>query len=88
MSQEEAQKRIEELKNILTSPYEQEENKLVLTKAERLYAELTGDARIYLSEEISQFESALKTQNTDIADEAREKLLKVINMYDTDTIFD
>lgn len=88
LSQEEAQKRIEELKNILTSPYEQEENKLVLTKAERLYAELTGDARIYLSEEISQFESALKTQNTDIADEAREKLLKVINMYDTDTIFD
>lgn len=88
LSQEDAQKRIEELKNILISPYEQEENKLVLTKAERLYAELTGDARMYLGEEISQFESALKTQNTDIADDARERLLKVVKMYDTDTMFD
>ena len=87
MSEKEAEKHIEELRSILLSPYEQEENVLALAKAERVYAEITGNEREYLGAEISRFESALKTQNVDIADEARERLLKVIEMYDADTVF-
>lgn len=87
LTQDEAEKHIEELRSMLLSPYEQEENVLALAKAERLYAELTGNKRENLGRATEQFELALKTQNTGIADEARERLLEFIEMYDTDKVF-
>jgi molecular chaperone HscC len=78
MTEEEIEKRLEELKEIKIHPRDKMENRLLIAKAERLYEENLGDKRQYIGDLIEVFEQALYTQDERIvsksAGEFREKL--------------
>lgn len=78
MTDEEIKKRMEELAYLKIQPRDYEENRLVLTRAERLYEEALGDRRKKLDHYITAFETALKKgDHNEIAD-ARKALNEVL----------
>lgn len=62
MTQEDAQKRLEALAMLKIHPREHEENRVLLARAERLYAETVGELREQVGSMYDRFESALATQ--------------------------
>lgn len=63
MTDEEIQERMEELSYLKIHPRDQEENKLLLLRCERLYEESMGDVRRVIDHEIRKFEEALNTRD-------------------------
>lgn len=82
MTDEEIEKRMEELAYLKIQPRDQEENRLVLIRAERLYEESLGDRRKKLDHYITAFEAALKKGNHDEIREAREALNEILEEED------
>lgn len=74
MSEEEIAKRMEELNYLKIPPREQEENKLLLFRGERLYEEATGMHRQEIDMYLRNFEDVLDKQDLDKISEARIKL--------------
>ncbi|MCI8861262.1 MAG: molecular chaperone HscC [Lachnospiraceae bacterium] len=74
MTDEEIQERMEELSYLKIHPRDQEENKLLLLRCERLYEESMGDTRRIIDMEIRKFEEALNTRDRGKIEEAREEL--------------
>ena len=73
MTDEEIARRMEELAYLKIQPRDQEENRLVLLRAERMYEESLGDKRRNLDHYINRFEAALKGgDHQEIADSRRE----------------
>ena len=63
MTDEEIEARMEELAYLKIPPREQEENKLLLLRGERLYEESLGDERKIIEHALQKFELALNTQD-------------------------
>ena len=78
MTDEEIKKRMEELAYLKIQPRDYEENRLVLTRAERMYEESLGDRRKKLDHYITAFESALKKGDHDEITDARKALNEVL----------
>lgn len=78
MTEEEIRKRMEELAYLKIQPRDYEENRLVLTRAERMYEEALGDRRKKLDRYITAFEAALKRDDHDEIRETREALSEVL----------
>ena len=74
MSEEEVQQRMEELSYLKVHPRDQEENRLLLLKGERLYEESTGDARVMIDMWLRKFEEALNSRNRENIEDARREL--------------
>ena len=77
MTDEEIQKRFEELSFLKIHPRDQEENRLLLFKGERMYEENTGIERMLIDQNMMEFESALNTRDAKIIEKAREKFMKL-----------
>ena len=71
MTDEEIAARMEELAYLKIPPREQEKNKLLLVRSERLYEENFGDDRMVIEQHIRKFEQALNTQDPVRIDAAR-----------------
>ncbi len=82
MTEEEIRKRMEELAYLKIQPRDYEENRLVLTRAERMYEETLGERRRTLDRYITAFEAALKAGDHDGIMEAREALNEVLEEDD------
>lgn len=78
MTDEEIRKRMEELAYLKIQPRDYEENRLVLTRAERMYEEALGDRRKKLDLYIIAFETALKRGDHDEIADTRKALNKVL----------
>lgn len=63
MTDEEIAARMEELAYLKIPPREQEENKLLLLRGERLYEENLGEDRRVIERALQRFEMALNTQD-------------------------
>ena len=63
MTDEEIAARMEELAYLKIPPREQEENKLLLLRGERLYEESLGDERKIVEHALQKFDQALNTQD-------------------------
>lgn len=74
MTDEEIQKRMEELAYLKLQPRDYEENRLVLLRAERMYEEALGERRKKLDIYLTAFEAALKKGVHDEIRETREAL--------------
>ena len=81
ISEEEAEKRFAELEYLKLPPREQEENRLVLFRAEELYEELLGVEREQMGRNIAIFEAILQSGETEEIEEARENMKKAIESY-------
>ncbi len=78
MTDEEIQKRMEELAYLKIQPRDHEENRLVLLRAERMYEESLGDRRQVIDRYLTEFEAALKRGDHDEIREAREDLIGIL----------
>lgn len=74
MTDEEIAKRMEELAYLKIQPRDQEENRLVLLRAERMYEESLGDKRKNLDHYLNRFEAALKSGDHQEIAETRQEL--------------
>ncbi|MCL2400006.1 MAG: molecular chaperone HscC [Defluviitaleaceae bacterium] len=63
LTEEEIAEKLAALKSLKVHPRDKDENRLLLAKAERLYEENIGEARMILSQEIVIFESLLDRQD-------------------------
>ena len=81
ISEEEAEKRFAELEYLKLPPREQEENRLVLFRAEELYEELLGAEREIMGRNIAIFESVLEHGEPEEIEEARENMKKAIESF-------
>ena len=79
LSQEEAEKRMEALQYLKQNPRDEEPNRLVLLRGERLYEEATGDTRRSIDRAMMEFDRALKKQDRTEIERAREKLEKFLD---------
>lgn len=82
MSDEEIEKRMEDLSYLKIQPRDQEENKVVLLRAERMYEECLGDRRKRIERYLQRFEEALHGGKRDEIREAREALEEYLNEDD------
>ncbi len=81
LSEQEARKRLEELKYLNMSDREQDANSLLIAKADNIYMELDIRSRAYLSEAIAEFESIVnKGKRSDIM-RARQNLKRLLDSY-------
>ena len=74
LSQEDAQKRMEQLQYLKQNPRDEEANRLVLLRGERLYEEAVSDRRVAIDRAVMEFERALKKQDRTEIERARKKL--------------
>ncbi|MCR4585904.1 MAG: molecular chaperone HscC [Lachnospiraceae bacterium] len=82
MTDEEIEKRMEELSYLKIPPREQEHNKLLLSKGERLYEEHFGEDREIIEYHIRLFEQALNTQDPIRMDAAREDFREFLDSWE------
>ena len=76
LSQEEAEKRMEALQHLKQNPRDEELNRLVLLRGERLYEEATGEMRRAIDQAMMEFDRVLKKQDRTEIQRARKKLDK------------
>ncbi|MCR5608594.1 MAG: molecular chaperone HscC [Lachnospiraceae bacterium] len=74
IEEKEIEQRFEELSFLKILPKDEEINKTVLFRAERLYEELLGEERHEMALHISAFENALETQDKQIVEEERKRI--------------
>ncbi|MBO4591290.1 MAG: molecular chaperone HscC [Eubacterium sp.] len=84
MTDEEIERRFEELSYLKIHPRDQEENRLVLLRAERLYAEALGIDRDYLEREVRKFELALNSQDKRIIEKERNRLKEFLDGWESE----
>lgn len=84
-------KEIEASRNKLSElkfhPRENEENRSLLARAERLYETSLGDLRDYIGNAISQFENILEKQNIKEINIASQNMKDLLNDLESDNLF-
>ena len=78
MTDEEIEERMQELSYLKIHPREQEANKLLLLRCERIYEESVGDIRQAVEYEIRKFEEVLNTRDNAKIEKAREELKEAL----------
>lgn len=86
MTDEEIQERMKELSYLKIHPRDQEENRLLLLRAERMYEENMGDVRRHLDQQIRIFEEILNTRDRGRIEEGREALKEVLREIEEDRL--
>lgn len=71
LSKEEITQRFKELEYLKMAPWEQQKNRALLARSERLYEELTGDVREILLITMGEFKTRLEDQTLQSSDEKR-----------------
>jgi len=79
LTREEAEERMRQLQYLKQNPRDEEPNRLILLRGERLYEEATGEARMAINRAVMEFELALKKQDRTGIRRAREKLEQFLN---------
>ncbi len=74
MTPEQIEERMQELSYLKVHPRDQEENRLLLLKGERLYEESTGRVRDAIDVWLREFEEALNDRSRQNIDAARNLL--------------
>lgn len=66
------------MEKLKISPADKEENRLLIARAERMFEEALPEERNLISEFLSRFQSALKTQNNRLIRDSAEELEAVL----------
>lgn len=84
MTDEQIEVRMKELSYLKIPPREQEENKLLLFRSERMYEESVGDIRRRIEHHVHIFELAMQKQDPIIMKEARMKFKEALDAIEED----
>lgn len=79
MTDQEAEARMAQLQYLKRDPREEEPNRLLLLRGERMYEESTADVRMAIDRAVMEFERALKRRDRGEIDRARTKLERFLN---------
>lgn len=79
MTDEEIEARMKELSYLKIPPREQEENKLLLFRSERMYEESVGEVRRKIEHYVLKFENALRKQDPRIISAARAEFKEALD---------
>lgn len=79
MTDEEIEERMKELSYLKIHPRDQEANKLVLLKAERMYEESIGDMRRFLEHELMKFDKVLNSKDKPKIEEYRKQFQEMLD---------
>ncbi len=82
LTPEEIGERMKELAYLKIPPREQEENRLLLLKGERIYEESTGEERVLLDVWLRAFEDALETRDAGVIGDARRELKERLKEFE------
>lgn len=77
-----AEKRMAQLDYLKIHPRDQEENKLLLLKAERMYEEALGDLRPMINRSLMEFEAILNRQKPEEITQGREDFRQVLTQLE------
>ncbi|MBQ7230131.1 MAG: Hsp70 family protein, partial [Oscillospiraceae bacterium] len=86
MTEQEAEERMQQLAYLKRDPREEEPNRLLLLRGERMYEEATADARMAIDRAVMDFERALKRRDRGEIDRARTKLERFLDEMEYGTI--
>ena len=86
MTDREIEERMRELSYLKIHPREQEENRLLLLRGERLYEETVGDNRRRMEHELQKFEMVLNTRDRGKIEEAAKHLSQVMEEVEEDNL--
>ena len=79
ISEEDIKARFEELSYLKIHPRDQEKNKELLFRGERMYEEFTGEDRQIIANALIQFESVLDKQDSILIEQARAELKSLLD---------
>ncbi len=82
MTDEEIEQRFKELSYLKIHPRDQEENKLLLLRGEKLYSETLGMDRQEIDNKLKKFEMALQTQDKRIIEKERKELREYLDSWE------
>lgn len=85
MTQKEIEERMKDLAYLKIHPRDQEENRLLLLRGERLYEESTGNDRVLLDMWLRAFEEALNSRDAGAIEDARRKLKEQLKDFEQET---
>ncbi len=86
MTDEEIDERLASLAELKIHPREQEENKLLLLRGDRMYEEAIGDNRVLIERRMNIFEEILDKQNRDEIEKARVELKEFLDSIEDDIL--
>ena len=78
-TEEEIEKRFEELSYLKIPPREEEENKQLIFRAERMYSECLGKIRADIDHMLTEFEMLLDTYDKKKIQEGRKRLKRFLD---------
>lgn len=79
LTEEEAESRMEQLQYLKQNPRDEEANRLILLRGERLYEESISEQRMAIDRAMMEFDQALKKQDRTEIEKARKKLDAFLN---------
>lgn len=83
LTDEEIDARFEALAELKIHPRDQEANKLLILRGERMYEEATGDDRIAIEQRLTAFECVLDKYDQENIEQARDDLEKFLNYMES-----
>lgn len=87
ISEEDIKARFEELNYLKIHPRDQEKNKELLFRGERMYEEFTGEDRQIIANALIQFESVLDKQDSILIEQARDEFKRVLDEIEDEELF-
>ena len=84
ISDEEAAARLEKLQYLKQNPRNEEENRLLMLRGERLYEESTAQTRVAIDRAVMEFEAVLRRQDRTEIERARKRLSKLLDDIEFD----
>lgn len=82
MSKQEIEERMKDLAYLKIHPRDQEENRLLLLRGERMYEESIGNDRVLLDMWLRAFEEALNSSDAGLIEDARRKLKEQLKDFE------
>lgn len=87
MSKEEIEIRLKSLSHLKIHPRDNQENKLIIARGERLFEELIGKDRLFIAQLLNEFEEVLDKQNLKQIKEMRKRIIEIFESLDMEGDF-
>lgn len=86
LTEDEIAKRLVELEKLKMHPRDALEVRTLLARADRVYQQLKGESRDWLSNQIAEFERVIETQNTKLITPAQKQFSEVLDQIEQDVV--
>lgn len=86
LSDEQIAARFSELEQLKMHPRDSLENRTLMARADRVYQQLKGDSRAWLTTQIAEFERVVETQNIKLITPAQKRFTEILDEIERDVV--